>query len=246
MKQYEAVMTVMEENGGFATLGYLNQNVLKVPGCNWKTKTPFASIRRIVQDERFFFKIRPGLWALNSHKHLLPAEMLPSKKTKPEETEFTHSYYQGLLVQLGNLKKFQTFIPAQDKNRIFLRNQKLSDLTSLPSIYQFTYSDIVKKAGTIDVLWFNERRMPSSLFEVEHSTDIKNSLIKFVELRDFRTDMVIVADKVRERTFEDILKLSVFEPIKKYVRFMSYEDLSEYHAHFSGLVALEDRFYQSH
>jgi hypothetical protein len=246
MKQYEAVITIMENNGGFATLGFLYQNVLKLPGCEWKTKTPFASIRRIVQDERFFFKIKPGLWALNSYKHLLPAEMLPSKKAKPEETEFTHSYYQGLLVQLGNLKKFQTFIPSQDKNRIFLGTQKLSDITSLSSMYQFSYSETVQKASTIDVLWFNERRMPSSLFEVEHTTDIKNSLIKFVELRDFRTDMFIVADKVRERLFEEILKLSVFESIKKFVRFMSYDDLSEYHSNISKLVALEERFYKLH
>lgn len=57
MKQHEAVIKIMEQNGGFATLGYLNQTVLKVPNVEWKTKTPFASIRRIVQDERFFFKI---------------------------------------------------------------------------------------------------------------------------------------------------------------------------------------------
>ena len=31
MKQYEAVIKVMEENGGYATLGHLYQNVLKVP-----------------------------------------------------------------------------------------------------------------------------------------------------------------------------------------------------------------------
>ena len=68
MKQYEAVIKVMEENDGFATLGFLNQKVLKVPNCEWKTKTPFASIRRIVQDERYFFRIKPGLWALKSHK----------------------------------------------------------------------------------------------------------------------------------------------------------------------------------
>jgi len=61
MKQYEAVIKVMEENGGYATLGFLYQNVLNVPGCNWKTKTPFASMRRIVQNDRFFFKIKPGL-----------------------------------------------------------------------------------------------------------------------------------------------------------------------------------------
>jgi hypothetical protein len=68
MYQYEAVIQVMEENGGFATLGYLYQHTLKIPGCEWGTKTPYASIRRIVQDDRFFFRIKPGLWALNSHK----------------------------------------------------------------------------------------------------------------------------------------------------------------------------------
>ncbi len=235
----------MEEGGGYSTLGHLYQNVLKVPGCKWKTKTPFASIRRIVQDERFFFKIKPGLWALKSHRHLLPKEMLATKQETAKEIDFTHSYYQGLLVQLGNFKKFETFIPPQDKNRIFLGKQKLSDLASLSSIYQFTYSDVVKRAGTIDVVWFNERRIPSSVFEVEHSTDIKNSLIKFVELQDFRTEMFIVADHIRKRQFMETLYLSAFQPIKKYVRFMSYEYVSDYHTNISKLISLENRFQES-
>ena len=40
MTQHEAVVKIMEQSGGFATLGYLNQEVLKVPGVEWKTKTP--------------------------------------------------------------------------------------------------------------------------------------------------------------------------------------------------------------
>ncbi len=79
MKQYEAVIRVMEKNGGYATLGFLYQETLKIEGCEWKTKTPFASIRRIVQDNRFFFKIRPGLWALKAYKNKLPPEILPTK-----------------------------------------------------------------------------------------------------------------------------------------------------------------------
>src|SRR3972149_6579940 len=128
MKQYEAVIKVMEEKGGYATLGFLNQNVLKIEGCEWKTKTPFASIRRIVQDDRFFFKIRPGLWALNTYKNKLPPEILPSRsEPKSKLAEYNHSYYQGLLVEIGNLRKYGTFVPNQDKNKIFL-NKKLSDI----------------------------------------------------------------------------------------------------------------------
>jgi len=245
MKQYEAVIKVMEENGGFATLGHLYQNVLKVRGCEWKTKTPFASMRRIVQGERFFFKIRPGLWALKSWRERLPAEMKPVKRRGAEQDVFTHSYYQGLVVQIGNLKRLETFIPAQDKNRVFLGKQKLGGLASLSVIYRFTYPEIVKRAGTMDVVWFNERRMPCSVFEVEHSTNIRDSLVKFVELQDFRAEMFIVADEVRQRQFQEALKLSAFRPIKDYVRFMSYKDVSDYHANVSRLVVLEKRLHAS-
>ncbi len=32
----------MEQNGGYATLGHLYENVLDVAGCEWKTKTRMA------------------------------------------------------------------------------------------------------------------------------------------------------------------------------------------------------------
>ena len=92
MKQYEAVIKVMEQNGGYATLGFLYEKAIRVRGVVWKTKTPFASIRRIVQDKRFFFKIKPGLWALKSWREELPSEMIPSKKETPSQKASTHSY----------------------------------------------------------------------------------------------------------------------------------------------------------
>lgn len=240
MKQYEAVIKVMEENGGYATLGYLYQNVLKVSGCEWKTKTPFASMRRIVQDERFFFKIKPGLWALKSHRHLLPDEMLATKDKTPRQIDFTHSYYQGLLVQLGNLQAYETFIPSQDKNKVFLGKERLGNLASRTNMYSFTYDNIKSRAQTIDVVWFNIRKLPASLFEVEHSTDMKNSLVKFVELQDFRTDMIIVADKSRKRQYDQTILLNAFKPIKDYVCFWSYQQLSQLHSKSFELKSIQD------
>ncbi len=202
MRQYEAVIKVMEENDGYATLGFLNQNVFKVAGCEWKTKTPFASIRRIVQDGRFFFKIRPGLWALKAYKDKLPPEILPAEdQPKTKKEEYSHTYYQGLLVELGNFKKYKTFVPNQDKNKLYL-GKKLSEITTVSDIYRFSYEHIVRKAQTVDVLWFNERNLPASLFEIEHSTPINNSLLKFVELQDFYTNFCIVADGVRRKEFQ--------------------------------------------
>lgn len=228
MKQYEAVIEIMKSNEGYATLGQLYGEVLKLTGVDWKTKTPFASIRRIVQDQRFFFKIRPGLWALKECRHKIPAHILSEAK-EPKKQEYTHCYYQGLLVEIGNLRQFHTFVPNQDKNRKFL-NKSLSELATITSIYSFSYSNLVKRAQTIDVVWFNDRKMPDSFFEVEHSTDIQNSLLKFLDLRDFNVNFRIVADKKRKREYESKLSYSAFKPISEKVKFLDYETVSELHS----------------
>ena len=49
MTQAQAVIETIDKLGGVATLNQINQHVFEVEGCVWKTKTPFASVRRIVQ-----------------------------------------------------------------------------------------------------------------------------------------------------------------------------------------------------
>jgi len=241
MKQYEAVIKVMEENGGYATLGFLNQKVLKISGCEWKTRTPFASIRRIVQNERLFFKIRPGLWALKSYKDKLPPEIQPVKgQPEAEVSEYSHTYYQGLLVEIGNFKKRKTIVPNQDKNKLFL-GKRLSEIATVSEMYPFGYKKMINTAKTIDVIWFNERIMPESFFEIEHSTDINNSLRKFVEFQDFYASFRIVADEVRRREFENKLLSAAFVPIKDRVKFWSYDLIAKYHYEASQLIETETR-----
>jgi len=191
MKQHEAVIEAMRTNGGYATLGWLYTEALKIPGVKWKTKTPFASIRRIVQDYRFFFKIRPGLWALNEAKGRLPKN-IQDKRSQ----ESVHSYYQGLLIELGNLKKLGTFVPNQDRRKQFL-NSSLGEIITVDKIYPFSYEETVKRAQTIDVIWFNERKMPSELFEVEHTSDINRALLNFVLFQDFNVIFRIIAPQTR-------------------------------------------------
>ncbi len=57
MKQYEAVIKIMKENNGYATLGYLYQNVLKVPEVIWKTKTPFPALGELFRMKDFSLKL---------------------------------------------------------------------------------------------------------------------------------------------------------------------------------------------
>lgn len=233
MKQYEAVIKVMEENGGFATLKYLNDNVLKVPGVKWKTKTPFASIRRIVQDTRFFFKIKPGLWALKTHKDKLPHNILEiieeSKTPFEKEQRYTHYYYQGILAEIGTLHNYQVYIPAQDRNKPYL-NKQLKDVTTMEKLPPFTYDRIIKVIRGIDVIWMNERGFPNAVFEVEHSTDFRNSINKFHELVDFYTAMVIVSHKRRVSQFNSVLDLSVYKNLKNRIKFCDYEHIENYYS----------------
>lgn len=173
----------------------------------------------------------------------MPSEIFPSIITSKTEQEiFNHSYYQGLLVEIGNLQKYKTYVPNQDKNKYFL-GKRLGEIISLIDFYQFGYDNIVRQAKTIDVCWFNIRKMPNMLFEIEHSTNIQNSLLKFVELQDYNTKFFIVADKARESEYNTKLELNAFVSIKNRVKFIDYEKLSEWHAKTSEIVSLENNLF---
>jgi hypothetical protein len=237
MKQFEAVIQVMKEIGGYATLGQLYQAVPKISDCKWETKTPFASIRRIVQTHEEFFKIRPGLWALTSEKQKV-LRLFSDEKVPEKEREYSHYFFQGLVVEIGNLKGFQTFIPSQDKNKPFAK-QTLGEVSTISKLYEFTYGEVLRKAQTIDVTWFNSRKYPNSFFEIEHSTDIYNSLLKFVEFQDFRISFYIVADNLRWTEFENKISQTAFVSIKPFVKFWDYDAVSELHTKISASVLAE-------
>jgi hypothetical protein len=227
--QTEQVIEIMRQNGGYATFGQLNH---LVDFSTWKTKTPQATVRRIVQESDAFFKIQPGLWALKEFQsNVLKRFQLKTQNQKQTEL-FTHSYYQGLIVEIGNMNKLETYVPPQDKNRLFLE-KPLKELTSLQEIPSFTYPEILRKATTIDVIWFNNRKLPHSFFEVEHSTDIQNSLTKFFELQDYFARFFIIADESRKKQFNDIIGKSIFTPIKNRVIFADYENIANQHSNMS-------------
>lgn len=226
MKQKDYVIDAMRKNGGYATLRQLNY---LVDVSTWGTKTPFASIRRIVQVNDEFFKIQPGLWALKECEQDVLRKFNIIKNNKNSVDTFTHSYYQGIIAEIGNIRNKDTYVPPQDKNKLFLE-RKLSEVTSIDHIYEFTYPDLLKRARTVDVIWFNERKMPCAFYEVEHSTDIKNSLNKFFELQDFRARFVIVADEERHRQFDDVMKSSIYNPIRSLVEFVAYDSLVNQYA----------------
>ena len=132
------------------------------------------------------------------------------------------------------MKKLKTYVPAQDKNKLFL-DKRLGDISTMTDIPDFTYQKITNRARTIDTIWFNEREMPTAFYEVEHSTNIINSLNKFFELQDFRARFCIVADKKRKNEFDDKISQSIYNPIKPYIDFIDYDTLAIQHTKMSEL-----------
>ncbi|WP_297967514.1 hypothetical protein [uncultured Anaerovibrio sp.] len=221
MTQKQQVIETMKENGGYATFQQLNH---LMDFSSWKTKTPQASVRQIVQVNDEFFRIKPGLWALTEYKDEVLRRFQIQENNRDSEEAFNHSYYQGIIVELGNMHNFKTYVPSQDKNRLFLE-KRLADITTENELPPFTYDCLASRAKTVDVIWFNERKMPSRFYEVEHSTNISNSLDKFYELQDFRADFYIIADESRRRQFNSLMERSMYSEIVKYVKFFNYENL---------------------
>lgn len=221
--QKQQVIDALRDNGGYATLGNLYH---LVDTSAWSTKTPNESIRRIVQLSNEIFRIQPGLWALEECREEVLRKFKIKTKDAKDDERFTHGYYQGLIVEIGNMKNFDTYVPAQDQNRKFLE-KPLVDLCSTVHIPQFSYSELTNRARTVDVIWFNERKMPSSFFEVEHSTDIQNSITKFCDLQDFHSRFLIIAPQNRREQFDKVMSRTAFKDIKDRVSFHSYENISK-------------------
>ena len=232
MTQAQAVIETIDKLGGIATLNQINQHVFEVDDCVWKTKTPFASVRRIVQQTKGIYKIKPGLYALETYRKQLEQDGITVQTEKNKNSEevkaFNHSYYQGLLLEIGRMRHLDTFVPNQDKNKMFIKTP-LGEIRTLQAIPQYSYADLVERSSTIDVIWFNDHRMPHSFYEIEHSTDIQNSLLKFNDLKDFSARMVIVADEKRHAEFGSKMNYAAFNALRenKRVAFLSYESLDK-------------------
>jgi hypothetical protein len=81
--------------------------------------------------------------------------------------------------------------------------------------------------------------MPYRFYEVEHSTNITNSLDKFYELQDFRADFYIIADESRKSQFNSLIERNIYSSIRDYVKFFSYDHLVNQYTKESELIQMD-------
>ena len=108
MTQSQAVIETIDKLGGIATLNQINCHVFEVEDCVWKTKTPFASVRRIVQQTKGIYKIKPGLYALESYRKQLEQDGITvqtdKNKNSDEETRAQLDAISDALTELQGQK----------------------------------------------------------------------------------------------------------------------------------------------
>ena len=80
-----------------------------------------------------------------------------------------------------------------------------------------------------------------SFFEVEHSTDIQNSVAKFCDLQDYHSRFIIVAPENRHEQFNKVMDRTIFHDIKDRVLFRSYEVISKQYTSMCELQALSGK-----
>lgn len=117
--------------------------------------------------------------------NLLLSPPIFEENEKPKTVEESlHSVLQGCLLEIGNIRGYQTFCP--DKSRKFNDKnlEEISTLKTCPEL-QFSDYDLLRQ---IDVIWFKPRGnnfIPEYAFEVELSTGVWSGVGRMATLMDY-------------------------------------------------------------
>jgi hypothetical protein len=108
--------------------------------------------------------------------------------------ESIHSVLQGRLIEIGNIRGYQTYSP--DKSRLF-NDRRLEEITTLKVCPELQFSDY-NLLRQIDVMWFKPRGnnfIPEYAFEVELSTGVWSGVGRMATLIDYsNVNLFIIAN----------------------------------------------------
>jgi len=117
--------------------------------------------------------------------NLLLSPPLIKEESKNTVEESLHSVLQGRLIEIGNIRGYQTYCP--DKSRKF-NEKKLEEITTLKSCPELQFSDY-NLLRQIDVIWFKPKGnnfIPEYAFEVELSTGVWSGVGRMATLIDYK------------------------------------------------------------
>lgn len=165
---------------------------------------------------------------------LLLAPPTFSEEPKNSVEESFHSILQGRLLEIGNIRGFQTFCPNKAKK---FNEKTLDELATLKSCPELQFSDynLLKQ---IDVIWFKTRGtnyIPECAFEIELSTGVWSGVGGMSTLLDYSSvGLYIIAND--KKKYNQVI--STFSEIQNRYRFVPSNSLGDLYSAELNLIQL--------
>jgi len=142
----------------------------------------------------------------------------PTIKDEAKNTveESLHSILQGRLLEIGNIRGYQTYCPNKSKK---FNEKKLEEISTLQACPQLQFSDY-NLLRQIDVLWFKNRGnnfIPEYAFEVELSTGVWSGVGRMATLIDYMNAKFYVIANDAKKYYQVINSYPDYEERYKFI-----------------------------
>ena len=221
----ESLEHFIRDNGGSASWQTIYERIehyYPAAKCSqqWEAGLRGVLYRELYQGKRFK-RIGAGIYSLEDYE----PQSVPSANSLR-----MHSFIEGICVELGNIRGYQTF--TADPSVKYRDNVYLKEIVTMEHIPPFSYQAILDKVKLIDVLWFDKSQtpFPKYAFEVVDSIGTLDGAFKrCLQLANFRTQCFIIAPEKHHKKYEETLTLNLYQGIGDYVSFKSYDNICATH-----------------
>jgi hypothetical protein len=163
----------------------------------------------------------------SAHKEALSTHIDKQIERLPTE----HDEMQWRLIRLGQLAKFDVWVPRADQPRQY-QGHKFRDFV-LPEFHQTL--DVPRSIENIDVVWKFGPYSIKSAFEIEHSTSIYSGILRLSDLRAEAPNsnyplFIVASEDRRKKVFEELNRPTFSGPclrLNEVIRFLGYKKLRE-------------------
>jgi hypothetical protein len=165
---------------------------------------------------------------INNWDLLLSPPLVKDENTESKNTveKSLHSILQGRLIEIGNIRGYETYCPNKSWK---FNDVRLEDLTTLKTCPQLQFSDY-NLLREIDVLWFKPKGnnyIPQYAFEVEISTGVWSGVGRMATLIDY-SDVGLYVISNDAKKYNQVLS-SLYENSNRY-RFVANDVLGDLYA----------------
>ncbi|GHT51712.1 hypothetical protein AGMMS49982_09910 [Bacteroidia bacterium] len=222
MTKVEAIRKVLEDHNGIATWEIIYNEVEKYYPDAKRMKDWESGFRGVLYREAYknniFKQVGLGMVALLDFQEEKVEEI-------KQDTVRMHSYMEGICVEIGNFLKLKTFTadPSAKYN-----NLSLSDISTLPTLPQFTYSEILDTIKRIDVLWFNDKgfQYPKRAIEIVDSIGtLEPALKRSIQLIEFNLSFYILCKNEHLKKVEKELACEPYTRIRDRYKVRDYDSI---------------------